>query len=147
MNSGSGPLDHPDQASDAIPRTVAIAHLLVGLTGSGKTTYAKRVLEPSGAARLSVDEAVFARRGRYSIDYPEHTYFEKEGPVIAEVCGELARLLRDGRDVVVDHGLWLRDDRDGWKALVEAVGGQVRLLYFPVPKEELLRRLNVWFCS
>ena len=60
MNSSSGPLDHPDHASDAFPRRRAIAYLLVGLTGSGKTTYAKRVLEPSGAARLSVDEEVFS---------------------------------------------------------------------------------------
>lgn len=57
------------------------AFLLVGLTGSGKTMYAKRVLEPTGAVRLSVDERVFARHGRYGVDYPEHTYFDKEGPV------------------------------------------------------------------
>ncbi|MFF2929118.1 AAA family ATPase [Streptomyces mirabilis] len=34
-----------------------VVYLLVGLTGSGKTTYAKR-LEPTGAIRLSVDEMV-----------------------------------------------------------------------------------------
>lgn len=44
--------------------------------------------------------------------------------------------------MVVDHGLWRRKDRDEWKALVEAAGGQARLLYFPVPKQELVRRLN-----
>jgi predicted kinase len=121
---------------------VPSAYLLVGLTGSGKTPYAKRVLKPSGAVRLSVDERVFARHGRYGVDYPEHTYFDKEGPVLAEVRHELVQLLREGRDVVVDHGLWRRKDRDEWKALVEAAGGQARLLYFPVPRQELLRRLN-----
>ncbi|MEU6934986.1 AAA family ATPase [Streptomyces sp. 2RAF24] len=35
--------------------------LLVGLTGSGKRTYAQRVLEPRGAVRLSVDEIVYER--------------------------------------------------------------------------------------
>lgn len=63
-------------------------------------------------------------------------------PVLAEVRDELVQLLREGRDVVVDHGLWRRKDRDEWKALVEAAGGQARLLYFPVPKQELVRRLN-----
>ncbi|WP_405876579.1 helix-turn-helix domain-containing protein [Streptomyces sp. NBC_01136] len=33
----------------------------MGPTGSGKTTYAKRRLEPTGAVRLSVDELVHAR--------------------------------------------------------------------------------------
>lgn len=48
-----------------------VVYLLVGLTGSGKTTYARRRLESAGAARLSVDERVHARHGRYRVDYPE----------------------------------------------------------------------------
>ncbi|WP_238487292.1 GNAT family N-acetyltransferase [Actinoplanes flavus] len=128
--------------SAVMERRLPVAYLLVGLTGSGKTTYAKRVLEPAGVIRLSVDERVFARHGRYGVDYPEHTYFEKEGPVLVEVRAELRKLLRDGRDVVIDHGLWRRPDRNDWKAVVASAGGQVRLLYFPVSKHELLRRLN-----
>ncbi|MER5372776.1 hypothetical protein [Streptomyces sp. NPDC002553] len=38
------------------------------MTGSGKTTYARRRLEPSGAVRLSVDERVHDRHGRYGVD-------------------------------------------------------------------------------
>ncbi|MFI9638964.1 AAA family ATPase [Micromonospora sp. NPDC051925] len=120
---------------------VPVVFFLVGLTGSGKTTYAKRVLEPVGAVRLSVDEEVFARHGRYGVDYPEYEYFEREAPVVAEVRDRLVGLVAEGRDVVLDHGLWLRADRDAWKKLVEMVGGRWRLLYFPVPREELLRRL------
>lgn len=116
-------------------------YLLVGLTGSGKTTYARRVLEPAGAVVLSVDERVHARHGRYGVDYPEHEYFEREAPVVAEVQDELARTVRAGRDVVLDYGLWLRKDRDDWKRLAEDAGGHVRLLYFPVDRDELLRRL------
>lgn len=66
-----------------------VAFLLVGLTGAGKSTYALRRLVPGGAVRLSVDEVVFARHGRYGVDYPEHAYFAKEAPVVAE---QLARL-------------------------------------------------------
>src|SRR5215207_8258600 len=46
-----------------------VVYLLCGLTGSGKTTYARQ-LEAAGAVRLSVDEEVFARHGRYGVDYP-----------------------------------------------------------------------------
>lgn len=54
-----------------------VVHLPAGLTGSGKTTYARR-LEAEGVLRLSVDEEVFARHGRYGVDYPEHEYPERE---------------------------------------------------------------------
>ncbi|MER5356199.1 ATP-binding protein [Kitasatospora sp. NPDC002551] len=118
-----------------------VVFLLVGLTGSGKTTYAQRVLEPRGAVRLSVDEVVFERHGRYGVDYREDTYFEKEAPVVDEMHRRLAELVAEGRDVVWDHGLWPRKDREALKELVESAGGRWRLLYFPVGRDELLRRL------
>lgn len=124
------------------PGTEPVVFLLVGLTGSGKTTYARRWLEPAGAVRLSVDELVYARHGRYGVDYPEWDYFALEAPVVAEVRERLAELVAAGQEVVLDHGLWLRCDREAWKKLVEAAGGRWRLLYFPVGREELLRRLE-----
>ncbi|MFD4953067.1 ATP-binding protein [Streptomyces sp. NPDC058451] len=117
-------------------------YLLVGLTGSGKTTYARRRLESAGAVRLSVDERVHARHGRYGVDYPERDYFSLEAPVVAEVREELVDLVAAGRDAVLDHGLWLRSAREEWKKLVIAAGGRPRLLYFPVSREELLWRLE-----
>ncbi|WP_241844628.1 AAA family ATPase [Kitasatospora sp. CB01950] len=136
------PVVHRGTAGAASGGLTPTVFLLVGLTGSGKTTYATRVLEPAGAVRLSVDERVHARYGRYGVDYPEHRYFELEAPVVAEVRERLAELVAAGTDVVLDHGLWLQRDRDQWKKLVSEVGGRWRLLYFPVPKGELLRRLR-----
>lgn len=119
-----------------------VVYLLVGLTGSGKTTYARQRLEPVGAVRLSVDELVFERHGRYGVDYPEWRYFELEAPAVEEVRRRLVELVAAGRDVVLDHGLWLHKDRDGWKQFVEEAGGRWRLLYFPAERAELLRRLE-----
>ncbi|MFD3930222.1 AAA family ATPase [Streptomyces sp. NPDC058614] len=119
-----------------------VVYLLVGLTGSGKTTYAKRRLEPNGVVRLSVDELVHARHGRYGMDYPERDYFTLEAPVVAEVRERLAALVAAGRSVVLDHGLWKHEEREEWKKLIEQVGGRPRLLYFPVDRAELLRRLD-----
>lgn len=116
-----------------------VVYLLVGLTGSGKTTYAQRHL--ADALRLSVDERVHERHGRYGVDYPEHEYFALEAPVVAEVREELVKLVAAGQDVVLDHGLWLRSAREEWKKVVESAGGRWRLLYFPVERAELLRRL------
>lgn len=115
--------------------------LLAGLTGSGKTTLAK-TLEASGFARLSVDEEVFARHGRHGIDYPEHEYPARERPVVERTRRRMVDLIRAGNDVVLDHGLWRRDEREDYKRLVEDAGGRWRLLYFPVDRGELLRRLT-----
>lgn len=125
-----------------VPGAGPVVFLLVGLTGSGKTTYAKRRLEPGGAVRLSVDELVHARHGRYGVDYPERDYFALEAPAVAEVRERLVGLVAAGRDVVLDHGLWLRSARQEWEKLVEEAGGRWRLLYFPVDRAELLRRLD-----
>jgi predicted kinase len=116
--------------------------LLVGLTGAGKTTYAERVLRPAGATRLSVDEIVFARHGRYDIDYPAAKYFDLYEPALAEVRSSVLRELELGHDVALDLGIWSRPDRNSWKALIESAGARWRLLYFPVPRTELLRRLD-----
>jgi predicted kinase len=117
-----------------------VVYLLCGLTGSGKTTYAKR-LEAAGAVRLTVDEEVYARHGRYGVDYPTSEYFERERPVVEDLRGRLVELVESGRDVVFDHGMWRRDDRNAYKQLVEGHGGRWRLLYFKVDPEVLLQRL------
>ncbi|WP_028648762.1 ATP-binding protein [Nocardiopsis sp. CNT312] len=121
---------------------VPTVFLLVGLTGSGKTTYARSVLEPRGVVRLSVDEEVHRRHGRYGVDYPEWEYFERQAPVVDWVRERLVELLSRRCDVVLDHGLWRCTEREEWKKLVEASGGRWRLLYFPVSQQELLRRLE-----
>ncbi|QNE74479.1 AAA family ATPase [Streptomyces finlayi] len=116
------------------------AVLLIGITGSGKTSLAQ-ALAVRGLVRLSVDEEVHRLHGRYGVDYPENTYFEREAPAVETVRTQLAEHLRAGHPVVLDHGLWLRSDRDEWKKTVRAAGGRPLLVYLPASKEELLRRL------
>jgi predicted kinase len=115
--------------------------LLVGLTGAGKTTYSKRVLEPAGAVRLSVDEVVYARHGRYGIDYPPETYFDLYAAAEAQVHDRMSEELAKGHDVALDLGAWSRANRDEWKRRIEKAGARWRLLYFPASRAELWQRL------
>ncbi|WKX69930.1 ATP-binding protein [Streptomyces sp. XD-27] len=99
-----------------------LAVLLVGITGSGKTTVAQALAERS-MIRLSVDEEVHRLHGRYGIDYPEHTYFERERPVVEAIRERFVKELEAGHDVVLDHGLWRRNERDAWRRAAREAGG------------------------
>lgn len=120
---------------------VPLAALLAGLTGSGKTTIAQ-ALADRGFLRLSVDEEVHRIHGRYGVDYPEHTYFEREQPVVKATRDRFIQEIEAGNDVVLDHGLWRRAERDAWRQAAHEAGGLPVVVYLPVERDELLRRLT-----
>lgn len=130
-------VDTPER-SDRIP----LAVLLIGLTGSGKTTVSTALLD-EGFERLSVDEEVFRRHGRYGVDYPEDTYFAREKPVVDAVRTAFVSTLRAGRDVVLDHGLWAREERREWRAVAQDAGAHPVLVHLRTDRAELLRRLEL----
>ncbi|WP_180931301.1 ATP-binding protein [Streptomyces sp. AJS327] len=117
-----------------------LAVLLAGLTGSGKTTVAQ-VLADHGYVRLSVDEEVHRLHGRYGVDYPEHTYFERERPVVEATRERFIKEIETGHDVVLDHGLWRRTEREAWERAAREAGGHTLVVYLPADRAELLRRL------
>lgn len=115
--------------------------LMCGVAGSGKTTYAKR-LETEGYVRLSIDEAVWNRFGRYGIDYAPPRYPEYSAAVEGALRDRLVALVRQGHDVVVDFSFWRRATRDEYKRLIEDAGGQWRLVYLKVAPTVLRGRLD-----
>ncbi|GLV78777.1 AAA family ATPase [Streptomyces hygroscopicus] len=117
-----------------------LAVLLAGLTGSGKTTVAQ-ALAGHGFTRLSVDEEVHRLHGRYGVDYPEHTYFERERPVVKAIRQRFIKEIEAGNDVVLDHGLWRRTERDAWRQAAREADGHPLVVYLPADRDELLRRL------
>jgi predicted kinase len=94
--------------------------LLVGIIGSGKTTLAK-ALAAGGMVRLSVDEEIHRRHGRYGIDYSEHEYFASECTVLDIVRRQFVDHLEAGHDVVLDHGLWRCDDANALAVTMSAL--------------------------
>ncbi|WP_173074474.1 AAA family ATPase [Phytohabitans rumicis] len=114
--------------------------LMCGIAGSGKTTYAKD-LETKGFVRLSIDEEIWHRFGRYGIDYGPDEY-EQHTEVAREAMRErLLSLLAEGRDVVVDSSFWQRSRRQEYKQLIEQAGGRWRLVYLQVDPALLRARL------
>src|SRR6266566_3172220 len=115
--------------------------LMCGIAGSGKTAYA-RDLEARGYVRLSVDEEIWRRFGRYGVDYEPDEY-EQHTEVAREAVRErLLSLLAEGRDVVVDSSFWQRSRRQECKQLVEQAGGRWRLVYLRAGPALLRARLH-----
>lgn len=115
--------------------------LLCGVAGSGKTTYAQR-LELAGYVRLSIDEEVWARFGRYGIDYDPADYPRLSAAAEDVLRERLVTLIRDGHDVVVDFSFWQRASRDRYKRLIEAAGGTWRLIHLQADPSVLRQRLD-----
>jgi predicted kinase len=114
--------------------------LMCGIAGAGKTTYAKE-LEAQGYVRLSIDEEVWERFGRYGVDYDPPMYEKHSAEAEAALQQRLIDLIRAGRDVVVDYSFWERSTRDRYKRLVVAAGGRWDIVYLKVSPERLRERL------
>jgi predicted kinase len=114
--------------------------LMCGVAGSGKTTYAQR-LETQGYVRLSIDEEVWQRFGRYGLDYEPARYVGYGTVAESALRQQLLVLIEEGRDVVVDFSFWQRSSRDAYKSLIEQAGGRWRLLYFQADPALLRKRL------
>jgi predicted kinase len=110
-------------------------HLTVGLPGTGKTTAARRLEAEHGALRLTKDEWM---KALYGPDNPEAASDVIEGRLIAIGL----RALELGVDVVLDFGLWSRDERSALRAAAAAVGADVELHAFDLPTDEQRRRLD-----
>lgn len=109
--------------------------LTVGLPGTGKTTAARRIELEERALRLTKDEWVKA------------LYGDANPPAASDVIeGRLVeiglRALELGTSVVIDFGLWGRDERSALRAAAAARGAAVQMRYFELTPAEQRRRLD-----
>ena len=67
----------------------------------------------------------------------------KRRAAVQEVQFEIGlKVLKLGGDVVLDFGLFHREERDRYRADAVAVRAETKTFYLDVPKDELLRRLR-----
>ena len=112
---------------------------MCGVAGSGKTTYAQR-LQGEGYVRLSIDEEIWTRFGRYGIDYDPAKYWDHSAAVEDALRDRLVSLIGLGSDVVVDFSFWRRVMREEYKRLIEGAGGMWTLVYLKVDPMVLTQR-------
>lgn len=109
--------------------------LTVGLPGTGKTTAARRIEVEAMALRLTKDEWM---KALYGSTNPRHASDVIEGRLI-----EIGlRALDLGINVVIDYGLWGRDERSALRQAATDLGAAVEMHYFELAPSEQRRRLD-----
>lgn len=113
----------------------ATLFLTVGLPGTGKTTAAQRIEAEHGALRLTKDEWV---KALYGPENPTRAQAVIEGRLIQIGL----RALDLGTNVVIDFGLWGRDERTALRQAAADRGARVEIRYLELTAAEQRRRLT-----
>lgn len=102
--------------------------LMVGLPGAGKTTRAEELATAHHALRLTPDEWMISL---FDGSQPDGKRDLLEGRLIAVAL----RVLRLGTSVVLDFGLWSRDERSALRRLATTAGADCHVVYLPIDPE------------
>ena len=105
---------------------------MVGLPASGKTARAKEIEEEWQALRLTPDE------------WMNPLFGEPEGGKREILEGRFIWLavqaLRRGINIVLDFGVWTKDERSALRFLANSVGASCELVYLEIDQLEQRRR-------
>lgn len=112
-------------------------YLVVGLPGAGKTTRAKELEVSESALRLTPDDW---HQAVFDADSPGQWRTAERVVQRDRIEGKLVevgmRAARLGLDVVLDFGLWSRDERSALRWVAASLGVRTELVYLPVTLEE-----------
>ena len=114
-------------------------YLLCGLPGAGKTTLAQEIEAKHGALRLTPDEWI-AELLSSPGDVAERDRLRE--PIESLQWRVAKQALALGSDVILDWGLWSKDERDRLRSEATELGAQVEIAFLNPPREELVRRLR-----
>src|SRR5215471_11393864 len=115
------------------PRAATLV-LTLGLPAAGKTTRAKELAATHQALRLTPDHWMVPLFGDPLADGKRWVL---EGRLISVAL----QALRLGTSVVLDFGLWGRDERSALRWLARSVGAACQVIYLPVAKDVQLARI------
>ena len=102
---------------------------MVGLPLAGKTTRAREIEDRYGALRLTPDEWMFPLFG-------DSDAGGKRDVLEGRFVWLAMRALAVGTSVVLDFGVWSKDERSAVRHLASSLGATCELVYMEVSEEE-----------
>lgn len=116
-----------------------IVHLLFGMPGCGKTSFATKLAAGHRCIALSHDEWIVGLLG----PQPSSEEFQRFATPVHELLWRQAeKIVAAGCDVALDFGFWTRAERDAARARVQAMGAEPRFGAFECTVEEAWRRIR-----
>ena len=115
-----------------------IVYLICGFIGAGKTTFAKKLEEKTGAVRITKDEWSISLIGN---DPTIDGYAEWDTKIIELSRNVAFQLAEKGIDVIMDEGFWEKETRAEMKRSIEAIGAKEVLYYLDTPIETIRERV------
>lgn len=113
----------------------ATLFLMVGHVGAGKSTYARTLAEQQPALRLTPDEWMMPLFGHPDGD-------GKRDVVEGRLLNIAFDALRLGVDVILDFGLWSRDERAALHWMAESAGAVARTIYLTIDPDTQWQRIE-----
>jgi predicted kinase len=115
-------------------------YVMVGLPAAGKTTSARRIEIEHRALRFTPDEWMNPLFGESMADGKRNIL---EGRFIATALSAL----RLGFNVVLDFGVWAKDERTALRWLASTAGADCKLVYSAIDKAEQQERVSRRFAT
>jgi predicted kinase len=113
-------------------------YLICGFIGAGKTTFAKKLEEKTGAVRITKDEWSIRLIGN---DPTINGYAEWDQKIIGLSRGFAFYLAEKGVDVIMDEGFWAKEEREELKRRIHAIGAEAVMYYVDTPIETIRERV------
>lgn len=114
------------------------AYMICGFIGAGKTTFARKLESETGAVRITKDEWMVRVFGNKITSDSQFAKYDKNVTALAR---DIAfKILKTGKDVIIDEGFWEKSYRNDIKRQLAELGAIPILYYVECPVGKMRER-------
>lgn len=115
-------------------------YLMLGLPGSGKTTFSKELRQKLNIPRLSLDEE-YSKLGGDLTSTKWNTNIEAEAN--ETIKHQIKEIVERGESVILDFCPWKKEDRHKYQEYIASTGANSHVYYLDIPIAQLKQRLEL----